>query len=62
MKQFKLLDGFYYRKRYIPALDYTVEDFGNERYITGMNGNVPVSIKLTKGLEKVLFQEAQLNK
>jgi len=54
MKQFKLLDGFYYRKRYIPALDYVVEDFGNERYIIGMNGNVPVSIKLTKGLEKEL--------
>ena len=63
MKQFRLLDGFFYRKRYIPALDYTIEDFGNgERYITGMNGNAPVSIKLTPGLEKVLFQEAQLNR
>lgn len=57
MKQFKLLDGFFYRGRYIPALDYTIEDFGNgEKYITGMNGNVPVSIKLTKGLEEVLEQ------
>lgn len=57
MKQFRLLDGFFYRKRYIPALDYTIEDFGNgEKYITGMNGNVPVSIKLTKGLEEVLEQ------
>ena len=55
MKQFKLLDGFFYRKRYIPALYYTIEDFGNgERYITGMNGNVPVSIKLTPGLVKKL--------
>lgn len=60
MKQFRLLKGFYYRGRYIPALDYTVEDFGNERYITGMNGDVPVSIKLTKGLEDAL--EQQLNK
>jgi len=61
MKHFRLLKGFYYRGRYIPALDYTIEDFGNgERYITGMNGNVPVSIKLTKGLEEVL--EQQLNK
>jgi hypothetical protein len=59
MKQFKLLDGFYYRGRYIPALDYTIEDFGNERYLTGMNGNVPVSIKLTPGLEEAL--EQQLN-
>ena len=55
MKQFRLEHGFFYRKRYIPALDYTIEDFGNgERYITGMNGNVPVSIKLTKGLVKKL--------
>lgn len=62
MKQFRLEHGFFYRKRYIPALDYTIEDFGNgERYLTGMNGNVPVSIKLTPGLEKVLFQEAQLS-
>ena len=57
MKQFRLEHGFFYRKRYIPALDYTVEDFGNgERYLTGMNGNVPVSIKLTKGLEEALEQ------
>lgn len=63
MKQIRLEQGFYYRKRYVPALDYTIEDFGNgERYLTGMNGNVPVSIKLTPGLEKVLFQEAQLNR
>lgn len=64
MKQFKLLDGFFYRKRYIPALDYTIEDFGKgERYLTGLElGNIPVSIKLTPGLEKVLFQEAQLNR
>lgn len=54
MKQFRLEHGFYYRKRYIPALDYTIEDFSNERYITGMNGNIPVSIKLTSGLEKKL--------
>ena len=63
MKQFRLEHGFYYRKRYIPALDYTIEDFGNgERYLTGLElGNIPVSIKLTPGLEKVLFQEAQLS-
>lgn len=60
MKQFRLLKGFFYRGRYIPALDYTVEDFVNERYITGMNGDVLVSIKLTKGLEEAL--EQQLNK
>ena len=55
MKQFRLLKGFFYRGRYIPALDYTIEDFGNgERYITGMNGNAPVSIKLTPGLVKKL--------
>ena len=57
MKQFKLLDGFYYRKRYIPALDYTVEEdpVRGDRYITGMlYGYQPVSIKLTPGLEKEL--------
>lgn len=54
MKQFRLEHGFYYRKRYVPACDYTIEDFSNERYITGMNGNIPVSIKLTSGLEKKL--------
>ena len=55
MKQFRLEQGFFYRKRYVPALDYTIEDFGNgERYLTGMNGNVPVSIKLTPGLVKKL--------
>lgn len=58
MKQLRLLKGFFYRGRYIPALDYTVEDFGNERYITGMNGNVPVSIKLTPGLVKKLKELA----
>lgn len=58
MKQIRLEHGFFYRKRYVPALDYTIEDFGNgERYLTGMNGNVPVSIKLTKGLEEVLEQQ-----
>lgn len=54
-KQFRLLTGFWYRRRWIPACDYTIEDFDNgERYLTGMNGNVPVSIKLTKGLVKKL--------
>ena len=64
MKHFRLLKGFYYRGRYIPACDYTIEDFGKgERYLTGLGlENIPVSIKLTPGLEKVLFQEAQLSK
>jgi len=63
MKQFRLLKGFYYRGRYIPACDYTIEDFGKEKFITGLElGNIPVSIKLTPGLEKVLFREAQLSK
>lgn len=54
-KHFRLLKGFFYRGRYIPGCDYTIEDFGNgERYLTGMNGNIPVSIKLTSGLEKKL--------
>ena len=63
MKHFRLLKGFYYRGRYIPALDYTIEDFGKgEKYLTGLElGNIPVSIKLTPGLEKVLFREEQLS-
>lgn len=61
MKQFRLLKGFFYRGRYIPACDYTIEDFGKEKFITGLElGNIPVSIKLTKGLEEAL--EQQLNK
>ena len=64
MKQFRLLKGFFYRGRYIPACDYTIEDFGKgEKYLTGLElENIPVSIKLTPGLEKVLFQKAQLSK
>jgi len=64
MKHFRLLKGFYYRGRYIPGCDYTIEDFGKgEKYLTGLElGNIPVSIKLTPGLEKVLFQEEQLNR
>lgn len=62
MKQFRLLKGFFYRGRYIPGCDYTIEDFGKgEKYLTGLElGNIPVSIKLTPGLEKVLFRETQL--
>lgn len=41
-----------------------IEDFGKgEKYLTGLElGNISVSIKLTPGLEKVLIQEAQLNR
>lgn len=62
MKHFRLLKGFFYRGRYIPGCDYTIEDFGKgEKYLTGLElGNIPVSIKLTPGLEKALFREAQL--
>lgn len=56
MKQIRLLQGFWYRKRYIPAVNYTVEDFGNgEKYLTALAyDSTPVSVKLTKGLEKRL--------
>lgn len=60
MKQFRLEHGFWYRRRWIPACDYTIEDFGNgERYLTGLElGNIPVSIKLTPGLVKKLKELA----
>lgn len=56
MKQLRLMKGLWYRKRYIPAADYGIEHFGNgETYLTALvYDNVPVSVKLTKGLEKRL--------
>lgn len=55
MKQIRLWHGFWYRKRYIPACDYTIVDDPLEhcQYLTGLEyGNIPISIKITPGLKK----------
>ena len=57
--QFRLLKGFWYRKDYIEAADYTIVDDPEKgcKYLTALVfGNIPVVRKLTPGLEKKFIE------